>query len=201
MGDVAMAPAGDMFEMGVKVQVLRKGTLFSVRAQKLYDLYTRYSSLDAIPAPEKSQLEQQILGKSIAQVWEETKAFLSKRSPGRIEKAEHDAKLKMALVFRWYLGLSSDWANSGSEDRKQDFQIWCGPAMGAFNDWVRGSYLEQPANRRIADVAHHIMSGAAHCYRLGIERLLTPETTEEAKYRIVRTEAITTAAVGHEAKT
>jgi trans-AT polyketide synthase/acyltransferase/oxidoreductase domain-containing protein len=198
MGDVAMAPAGDMFEMGVKVQVLRKGTLFSVRAQKLYDLYTRYSSLDAIPAPEKSQLEQQILGKSIAQVWEETKAFLSKRSPGRIEKAEHDAKLKMALVFRWYLGLSSDWANSGSEDRKQDFQIWCGPAMGAFNDWVRGSYLEQPGNRRIADVAHHIMSGAAHRYRLGIERLLTPETTEEAKYRIVRTEATTTG-VGHEA--
>jgi trans-AT polyketide synthase, acyltransferase and oxidoreductase domains len=200
MGDVAMAPAGDMFEMGVKVQVLRKGTLFSVRAQKLYDLYTRYSSLDAIPAPEKSQLEQQILGKAIAQVWEETKEFLSKRSPSRIEKAEHDAKLKMALVFRWYLGLSSDWANSGSEDRKQDFQIWCGPAMGAFNDWVRGSYLEQPGNRRIADVAHHIMSGAAHRYRLGIERLLTPETTEEAKYRIVRTEATTTG-VGHEATT
>jgi trans-AT polyketide synthase, acyltransferase and oxidoreductase domains len=192
MGDVAMAPAGDMFEMGVKVQVLRKGTLFSVRAQKLYDLYTRYSSLDAIPAPEKSQLEQQILRKPIAQVWEETKAFLSKRNPSRIEKAEHDPKLKMALVFRWYLGLSSDWANSGSEDRKQDFQIWCGPAMGAFNDWVRGSYLEQPGNRRIADVAHHIMSGAAHRYRLGIERLLTPETTEEAKYRIVRTEATTT---------
>jgi trans-AT polyketide synthase/acyltransferase/oxidoreductase domain-containing protein len=200
MGDVAMAPAGDMFEMGAKVQVLRKGTLFSVRAQKLYELYTRYSSLDAIPAPEKSQLEQQILGKSIAQVWEETKAFLSRRSPSRIEKAEHDAKLKMALVFRWYLGLSSDWANSASEDRKQDFQIWCGPAMGAFNDWVRGSYLEHPGNRRIADIAHHIMSGAAHCYRLGIERLLTPEAPEEAKYRIVRTETATTG-VGREATT
>jgi PfaD family protein len=205
--DVAMAPAGDMFEMGVKVQVLRKGTLFSVRAQKLYDLYTRYSSLDAIPAPEKSQLEQQILGKSIAQVWEETKTFLSKRNPSRIEKAEHDAKLKMALVFRWYLGLSSDWANSGSEDRKQDFQIWCGPAMGAFNDWVRGSYLEQPGNRRIADVAHHIMSGAAHCYRLGLERLLAPEAPEEAKYSIARTEAptttteATTTGVGHETTT
>ncbi|HEX3446163.1 MAG TPA: PfaD family polyunsaturated fatty acid/polyketide biosynthesis protein [Chthoniobacterales bacterium] len=192
MGDVAMAPAGDMFEMGAKVQVLRKGTLFSVRAQKLYDLYTRYSSLEAIPAPEKSQLEQQILGKSIAQVWEETRTFFAKRNPSRLEKAEHDPKLKMALVFRWYLGLSSDWSNSGREDRKQDFQIWCGPAMGAFNDWVRGSYLEQPGNRRIADVAHHIMSGAAHCYRLGLERPLAPEAPEEAKYRIARTDNITT---------
>jgi trans-AT polyketide synthase, acyltransferase and oxidoreductase domains len=187
IGDVAMAPAGDMFEMGAKVQVLRKGTLFSVRAQKLYDLYARYASLDAIPAPEKNQLEQQILGKPIAQVWEETKAYLSKRSPSRLQKAEHDPKVMMALVFRWYLGLSSDWANSGNEDRRQDFQIWCGPAMGAFNDWVRGSYLEQPANRRIADVAHHIMSGAAHCYRLGLERLPAAVAPEEAKYKIART--------------
>ncbi len=192
MGDVAMAPAGDMFEMGAKVQVLRKGTLFSVRAQKLYELYTRYSSLEAIPAPEKDQLELQILRKSIAQVWEETRTFFSKRNPGRLQKAEQDAKLQMALVFRWYLGLSSDWANSGSEDRKQDFQIWCGPAMGAFNDWVTGSYLEHPGNRRIADVALHIMSGAAHCYRLGLERLLAPEAPEEVKYRIARTEDITT---------
>jgi trans-AT polyketide synthase, acyltransferase and oxidoreductase domains len=192
MGDVAMAPAGDMFEMGAKVQVLRKGTLFSVRAQKLYDLYTRYSSLEAIPAPEKDQLEQQILAKPIAQVWEETRTFFSKRNPSRLEKAEQDPKLKMALVFRWYLGLSSDWAKTGREDRKQDFQIWCGPAMGAFNDWVKGSYLEHPGNRRIADVAHHIMSGAAHCYRLGLERHLAPEAPEEAKYRIARTEATTT---------
>jgi PfaD family protein len=191
LGDVAMAPAGDMFEMGAKVQVLRKGVLFSVRAQKLYDLYTRYSSLEAIPAPEKDQLEQQILAKPLAQVWEETRAFFSKRNPSRLEKAEQDAKLKMALVFRWYLGLSSDWAKTGREDRKQDFQIWCGPAMGAFNDWVKGSYLENPGNRRIADVAHHIMSGAAHCYRLGLQRHLAPEAPEEAKYRIARTEDTT----------
>jgi trans-AT polyketide synthase, acyltransferase and oxidoreductase domains len=192
MGDVAMAPAGDMFEMGAKVQVLRKGVLFSVRAQKLYDLYTRYSSLEAIPAPEKDQLEQQILAKPIAQVWEETRTFFSRRNPSRLEKAEQDPKLKMALVFRWYLGLSSDWAKSGREDRKQDFQIWCGPAMGAFNDWVKGSHLEHPGNRRIADVAHHIMSGAAHCYRLGLERHLAPEAPEEAKYRIARTEDAST---------
>ena len=37
--DVAMAPAGDMFEMGVKVQVLKRGTMFPMRAAKLYELY------------------------------------------------------------------------------------------------------------------------------------------------------------------
>lgn len=42
--DVAMAPAADMFEMGVNVQVLKWGTLFAVRAKKLYEIYRRYDS-------------------------------------------------------------------------------------------------------------------------------------------------------------
>ena len=40
--DVAMAPAADMFEMGVKVQVLKRGTMFAMRAAKLYELYRAY---------------------------------------------------------------------------------------------------------------------------------------------------------------
>ncbi len=44
--DVMMAPSADMFEMGVKVQVLKRGTLFPVRAQKLYELYKAYDSLE-----------------------------------------------------------------------------------------------------------------------------------------------------------
>src|SRR5690606_35572093 len=37
--DVGMAPASDMFEGGVKVQVLKRGTLFAQRGEKLYALY------------------------------------------------------------------------------------------------------------------------------------------------------------------
>jgi hypothetical protein len=47
-----------------------------------------------------------------------------------------------------------------------DYQIWCGPAMGAFNDWARGSYLEQPGARHAADIADHLMRGAAYLYRV-----------------------------------
>jgi len=35
--DVVMAPAADMFEMGVDLQVLKKGTMFPARAKKLYE--------------------------------------------------------------------------------------------------------------------------------------------------------------------
>jgi hypothetical protein len=72
----------------------------------------------------------------------------------------------MALVFRWYLGMASRWAVTGEPDRVADYQIWTGPAMGSFNDWTTGSYLKTPGNRRVTDVAHHLMRGAAFHTRL-----------------------------------
>jgi trans-AT polyketide synthase, acyltransferase and oxidoreductase domains len=166
MADVAMAPAADMFEMGVRLQVLKRGTLFAMRAQKLYDLYRSYGSLEEIPNAEREKIEQQIFRRSLTAVWEDTKTFFAARDPEQLAKAEQDPRRKMALVFRWYLGLSSRWSNTGESDREFDYQIWCGPAMGAFNDWVRGTYLEHPDNRSAIDVAHHLMAGAAYLYRL-----------------------------------
>ncbi|WGV27394.1 PfaD family polyunsaturated fatty acid/polyketide biosynthesis protein [Halotia branconii] len=166
MADVIMAPAADMFEMGVKLQVLKRGTLFPMRAQKLYEIYRTYDSIDSIPLPEKEKIEKQIFRKTIAEVWEGTATYLSQKNPEKLGKAVNNPKLKMALIFRWYLGLSSRWSSSGEKGREVDYQIWCGPAMGSFNDWVRGSYLSEPNNRRVVDVAHHIMTGAAFLYRI-----------------------------------
>ena len=53
--DVAMAPAADMFEMGVKVQVLKRGTLFAMRAARLYELYRTHEGLDRHPAGRAGQ--------------------------------------------------------------------------------------------------------------------------------------------------
>ena len=94
-------------------------------------------------------------------MWEETLLFFEQRDPGQIEKALDNPKKKMALIFRWYLGLASRWSNSGDPDRKLDYQIWCGPAMGAFNAWVKGSFLEAPANRKVVVVALNLLMGAS----------------------------------------
>ncbi|WP_414755461.1 PfaD family polyunsaturated fatty acid/polyketide biosynthesis protein [Anabaena sp. CCY 9910] len=166
MADVIMAPAADMFEMGVKLQVLKRGTMFAMRAQKLYELYRTYDSIEAIPLGEREKLEKQVFRKTIAEVWEGTAAYLSQRNPEKLGKAVNNPKLKMALIFRWYLGLSSRWSSAGEKGREVDYQIWCGPAMGGFNDWVRGSYLAEANNRRVVDVAHHIMTGATFLYRI-----------------------------------
>lgn len=166
MPDVMMAPAADMFEMGVKLQVLKRGTLFPVRAQKLYEIYKNYDSIEAISEKEREQLEKQVFRKNLDEIWAETVAFFQQRDPAQLERAIANPKRKMALIFRWYLGLSSRWSNIGEPGREIDYQIWCGPAMGSFNDWVRGTYLAEPQNRRVADVADHLMTGAAFLYRL-----------------------------------
>lgn len=166
MADMMMAPAADMFEMGVKLQVLKRGTMFPMRAQKLYELYRTYDSIEHIPLAEREKLEKQIFRRKIAEVWEGTAAYLSQKNPEKLGKAVNNPKLKMALIFRWYLGLSSRWSSTGEKGREVDYQIWCGPAMGGFNDWVRGSYLAEPQNRHVVDVAHHIMLGTAFLYRI-----------------------------------
>ncbi len=161
LADVIMAPAADMFEMGVEVQVLRRGTMFGVRAKKLYELYRSHPSLDAIPAAERSKVERTMLRATFEEAWESTRAFWSQRDPREITRAEADPKHKMALVFRSYLGQSSRWAIAGAADRRADYQIWCGPAMGAFNRWAQGSFLEDPAQRTVVQVARNLMEGAA----------------------------------------
>jgi PfaD family protein len=168
MADVVMAPASDMFERGIKLQVLKKGTLFPMRAQKLLDLYNTYKGLDEIPKPELEKLEKQILQNSVETIWQETVKFFQQRDPSIIEKAQNNPKKKMALVFRWYLGLSSRWSNAGVVGREFDYQIWCGPAMGAFNDWVAPTYLNDYKNRKVVDVAEHLMYGAAYQHRIQV---------------------------------
>jgi PfaD family protein len=158
--DVTMAPAADMFEMGVKVQVLKRGTMFPMRAAKLFELYRAYPSWEAIPEAERAQVEKTFFRAGFDEIWAKTKEFFLRRDATQLPKAEADPKHRMALVFRWYLGLSSRWANAGEEGRQLDYQVWCGPAMGAFNEWAKGSFLEQPRNRTVVAVALNLLYGA-----------------------------------------
>ncbi len=161
MGDVMMAPSADMFELGVKVQVLKRGTMFGPRAQQLYDLYAAYPSLEAIPSDVMARLEKQLFRAPIAEIWEGTRAFWAERNPREAERADKDPKHKMALVFRWYVGSTSRWPITGTTERKIDYQLWCGPAMGAFNAWVADSFLEPPQNRTVVQIARNLLEGAA----------------------------------------
>ena len=161
MTDVAMAPAADMFEMGVEVQVLKRGTMFAQRGKELYRIFRTYDSIESIPDEERVSMEQRILGRSVDEIWDDTVSFFKNRDPREIERAAQDPKHRMALVFRWYLFMGAQWARSGDEERRGDYQIWCGPAMGAFNEWVMGSFLEPVDGRTTVQIGLNLMEGAA----------------------------------------
>jgi len=165
--DVAMAPAADMFEMGGKVQVLKRGTMFAQRAARLYDLYSTYERIENIPEKIRIQVERDIFKRPLDEEWQRTQAFFLNRDPKQVTRAKQDARHKMALIFRSYLGQSSRWATTGDPSRKMDYQIWCGPSMGAFNAWTRGSFLEKPENRCTVTVAMNLLFGACVLIRAG----------------------------------
>ena len=160
-----MTACADMFELGVKVQVLQRGTMMAVRGNQLYDLYSRYDSLDDIPADQRANIEKNIFRASLDEIWAQTREFFERTDPSQNEKAMKNPKHKMALVFRWYIGHSSQWPIAGDKERQIDYQLWCGPAMGAFNRWVEGSFLEAPEQRTIQQIALNLLEGAAHVTR------------------------------------
>jgi trans-AT polyketide synthase/acyltransferase/oxidoreductase domain-containing protein len=160
--DTDYAPAGDMFEMGAKVQVLKKGVFFPARANKLFSLYSNYNSLDELPEKVKNQLQTSFFKKTFNQIWDETKDYLNRQGlSGEIAKAEANPKQKMALVFRWYFGYSTNVSfNPAGEDRV-NCQVHTGPALGAFNQWVKGSALESWTKRHADEIGQKMMTEAA----------------------------------------
>ena len=160
--DTDYAPAGDMFEIGAKVQVLKKGVSFPARANKLYMLYTHYGSLEEIPEIIRKQIEEKYFKKTFEAIWEEIRNdYMIKNRYEEFQKSEENPKSKMALTFRWYFKYSSHITFIGSEENRMDYQIHTGPALGSFNQWVKGTALENWKNRHVDKIAEKIMTETA----------------------------------------
>jgi trans-AT polyketide synthase/acyltransferase/oxidoreductase domain-containing protein len=173
--DTDYAPAGDMFEIGARVQVMKKGVLFPARANKLYQLYSQYNSLEEIPEKILAHLERNYFKKSITEIWEETKIYFHDvGKPDEIMKAEQMPRKKMALVFRWYFGYSSRIAFAGDIEDKVNFQVHTGPALGAFNRWVKGTELESWRHRHVGEIGKKLMDGAAIHLEATLARFVLP---------------------------
>ncbi len=152
--DTDYAPAGDGFEIGSKVQVLRRGVFFPARAKKLFQIYSQFDSLEDIPKETARQIQDRYFRRRFEDIWHERKAQLeSQGREGLISKIEANPKQKMAAVFRWYFRWSADLALAGDLDHTVDFQVHTGPALGAFNQWVQGTDLESWQNRHVDLIA------------------------------------------------
>ncbi len=159
--DTTYVPDEALFEVGVQVQVLKKGVLFATRAKKLYELYQRYESLDAIPDHIKRQLEDRYFKKPLEVVWQDIKEdYIQREKIAQLKNIEERPKKKMLLIFKYFLKQANRYALEGNLDEQTNFQIQTGAALGAFNEWVKGTSLEVWGNRHVDEIGIKIMETA-----------------------------------------
>lgn len=163
VADFGYAPAGDMFELGARVQVVRRGLFFAARANRLFDLYRHHDCLEDLPAAVRRQLEERFFGRSLEAVWDEVRTWLERTRPELVARAQDNPKFRMAQVFRWYFHHTTELALAGDPAARVDYQIHSGPALGAFNEWARGGPMEAWRDRRVAEIGRSLMDGAASC--------------------------------------
>ncbi|NDV85375.1 ACP S-malonyltransferase [Aurantimonas aggregata] len=156
--DTAYAPSGEMFELGSKVQVLKKGVFFPARADRLVGLYRQHESLETIEPKLRAQIEERYFRRSFEAVF----ADVAKTYPAtEIARAERLPKHRMALVFKRYFKDTTNWALAGDLEHKVDFQVHCGPAQGAFNQWVAGTPQESWRERHVDSIALMLLEQTA----------------------------------------
>lgn len=156
--DTDYAPSGELFELGAKVQVLKKGIFFPARATKLVTLYRQHESLDEIDAKTRALIEERYFKRSLDAVFGE----IATKYPGpEVERARRSPKHRLALVFKAYFRDATRWALAGDLAHKVDFQIQCGPALGAFNQWAEGAGLAAWRDRHVDDIGLRLMDETA----------------------------------------
>ena len=164
IADVAMAPAADMFELGVKVQVLKRGTMFArARATALRALpRVRQRSRRSRPTLRAELETRDASAHRSTAIWDETEAFWARTRPGRgrARRARPEAPdgAGLPLVPRHVEPLG----DRRRRRRRADYQIWCGPAMGAFNALGRRARSSKPRrDRTVVQIALNLLEGAA----------------------------------------
>ena len=102
ISDITMAPASDMFEQGGKVQVLKKGTIYPMRANFLYNLFSENKGIEDLSDKEIKKIEQQLFKRSIEEVRTEIETYLERNHPSKYIKIK---KTQNVLWERYLNGI------------------------------------------------------------------------------------------------
>jgi trans-AT polyketide synthase, acyltransferase and oxidoreductase domains len=157
--DTGYAPSGAMFELGSRVQVLKKGLFFPSRAEKLVSLYHQHGAIDQIDVKLSKQIQERYFKRSFDVVLAEIRADCS---PQEWSKIEGTPKYRMGQIIRRYFSDTTRWAMDGDMDHKVDFQIHCGPAQGALNQWLAGTELQDWRSRHADELAVRLLDATAN---------------------------------------
>jgi trans-AT polyketide synthase, acyltransferase and oxidoreductase domains len=145
--------------------------MFLVRAEKLYNNYKSFNSFEEINKKARQKIENKSLKTSFEKACQSTEDFFQKvGNLKELERAYKNPKHKIFLVFRSYLGFSSKWAITGDSKRAMDYQICCEPTIDTFNQWVKGTFLDNYENRNVSEIALNLLLGASFYMRMSYLR-------------------------------
>ena len=150
--DFAYAPAGDSFVTGAQVQVLKRGTQFAARARHLRDLWLKYNSLSDIP--------ETIITSLNANYFRRDPITAPDSLADPATQMSRASSLELATAFRRYFIASHESAQRGEPTEIDNFQIQCGPAIGAFNHWYANTKLRHWKHRHAATIADMLIGDA-----------------------------------------
>lgn len=167
--DTEYAPAGDLFELGAKIQVLKKGVFFPARANKLWELYRHYESWESIDKHVREHIEEIYFKCKYEEVYAKIRDHYTTED---LQKFEKNPKQKMAAIFKWYFHYTNQLTLNDQQESKVDFQIHCGPALGSFNEWVKGTDLENWHNRHVDHIGKYLMDETAQLLTERFQQLL-----------------------------
>jgi trans-AT polyketide synthase/acyltransferase/oxidoreductase domain-containing protein len=148
--DIGYVSAGDIYDPGRMIQVVKKGSLFKARADKLYRICQSGEGIKAIDQGTKEQLETRYFGKKIEEIIQEI----------LLEDVGEHPQEQLVLLYKWYLKKAMEWAIEGNDDKQTDYCIMCGCSIGSFNEMVKGTELESWKNRTIESVSKKRMNDA-----------------------------------------
>jgi trans-AT polyketide synthase/acyltransferase/oxidoreductase domain-containing protein len=158
--DTDYIPA-DMAESRTKIQVATGVTAFPERANKLAELYRAHNSIEEIDDQTQTQLQNIFFKRSFDEIWAETQAYYHKTKSNGLKTQDFDSRQKMASIFRWYFFHTAQLAMNGDNTNRSNYQVHCGPALGAFNQWIKGTAYENWRNRHVAEIADLLMQETA----------------------------------------
>jgi trans-AT polyketide synthase/acyltransferase/oxidoreductase domain-containing protein len=141
MADTVLAPSADLFRQGGREHMVRKATLFPVRAAHLYGLHlARVSPAELSPAT-RQVLESDYFGEPLDQV------TASEPRP--------------ANLLGRYFDLGTEAALAGRADQQLNWYIPGGPEMGAFNNAAGRVGLADWRARDVDVVAERLTAAGA----------------------------------------
>jgi trans-AT polyketide synthase/acyltransferase/oxidoreductase domain-containing protein len=142
--------------------VLKKGVFFPARANKLYEVYKFYDCIEDIDTKISQQIQRYYFGRSFNEVYQEIKEHYSRKNIKELDNIESSPKHKMAVIFKEYFRLSTKAALIGDATNKVNFQIMCGPSLGAFNQWAKKTELKDWRNRHIDEIGVRLIQEAEY---------------------------------------